>query len=269
MEVAEAARDDDVKSFAQDLHQRSIALVDRLDRGHRSWLFYWMVLASLACGLRFSADSFLAMPTTVQMVSALTYALVIGAPVASVLLAFHWFRDGEALPQPRHRLAVFGEWRSIDRAEAQSLPLYGVTGLMASLLLGILLNIPVRTLEFLAAMPLLGASPPAWFGLLYHLMLVDVVLLSSLYAIALVAALRRVPLFPRLLAAIWVLDIVMQLLIANVMGGTEGLPPRVGEALHQLLDGNLKKVLISLSLWTPYLLLSKRVNLTFRHRLPA
>jgi hypothetical protein len=256
----------DVKAFAENLHQRSVALVDRLDRGHRYWLFYWIVMASLACGLRFSADSFLSMPTTIQIASALTYALVIGAPVASVLLAFHWFRDGEALPQPRHRLALFGRWRSVGRAEAQSLPLYGVTGLMASLLLGVLLNIPVRTLEFLAAMPLLGASPPSWFNLLYHLMLVDVVLLTSLYAIALVAALRRVPLFPRLLAAIWLLDIAMQLLMANVMGGTEDLPPRVAAALHSLLDGNLKKVLISLSLWMPYLLLSKRVNLTFRLR---
>jgi hypothetical protein len=47
------------------------------------------------------------------------------------------------------------------------------------------------------------------------------------------------------------------------------LPPRVVTALEPLLSGNLQKVLISVGLWAPYLLLSKRVNLTFRHRVPA
>jgi hypothetical protein len=47
------------------------------------------------------------------------------------------------------------------------------------------------------------------------------------------------------------------------------LPLNVVEALSTLLDGNVKKVLISAALWVPYLLLSTRVNLTFRHRLPA
>jgi hypothetical protein len=258
-----------VKSIAQSLHQRSVALVDRLERHHRAWLLYWTMLASLACGVRFSVDRFLAMPSPVQIASALTYALVIGAPIASLMLAFHWFRDGENLAQPTYRLAVFGQWRPVSRAEARSLPLYGVTGIMASLLVGMLLNIPVRTLEFLAAMPLLGSTPPAWFDLLYRLMLVDVVMISSLYAVAAVAALRKVPLFPRLLALIWGLDILMQLGIAHIMGDTADLPPRVAAALHQLLDGNLKKVLISISLWAPYLLLSRRVNLTFRNRVPA
>ena len=257
-----------MKAIAQTLHERSVTIVDRLEHGHRSWVLYWVIVASLACGARFTADAFLTMPSDVQIASALTYVLVIGAPIASLLLAFNWFREGDRLPQPRRRLALYGRWRTVSLDEAKALPLYGVTGIMASLLVGILLNIPVRTLEFLAAMPLLGASPPAWFDLLYRLMLVDVVFMTSLYAIALVAALRRVPLFPRLLAAIWVLDIAMQLIIANVMSDA-GLPPRVGGALLPLLDGNLKKVLISISLWAPYLLLSKRVNLTFRRRLPA
>jgi hypothetical protein len=47
------------------------------------------------------------------------------------------------------------------------------------------------------------------------------------------------------------------------------LPAEVANALHSLLEGNVKKVLISAGLWLPYLLLSTRVNVTFRHRLPA
>ena len=53
------------------------------------------------------------------------------------------------------------------------------------------------------------------------------------------------------------------------MAGTTDLPATVADALHSLLDGNVKKVLISVCLWLPYLLLSTRVNVTFRHRVPA
>jgi hypothetical protein len=53
------------------------------------------------------------------------------------------------------------------------------------------------------------------------------------------------------------------------MGGMADLPHSVGAALGGLLDGNVKKVLISVALWAPYLLLSRRVNLTYRRRVPA
>jgi hypothetical protein len=96
-------------------------------------------------------------------------------------------------------------------------------------------------------------------------MTLDVVLLSSLYTIAFIAALRRVPLFPRLLVAIWAIDMAMQFGIAAAVA-THGLPHDVAAALRTLLDGNVKKVLISAGLWLPYLLMSKRVNVTFRHR---
>jgi hypothetical protein len=99
-------------------------------------------------------------------------------------------------------------------------------------------------------------------------MTLDVVLFSSLYMIAFVAALRRAPLFPRLLAAIWLGDITMQLVTAKVTAATN-LPDGVAVALQGLLEGNLKKVLISIGIWLPYLLLSKRVNVTFRQRVPA
>jgi hypothetical protein len=87
--------------------------------------------------------------------------------------------------------------------------------------------------------------------------------------IAFAAALRHVPLFPRLLVAIWGLDLLMQIIVAKVMAGMAGLPPQVGHALGELLEGNVKKVLISAALWSPYLLLSRRVNLTYRCRVPS
>jgi hypothetical protein len=76
-----------------------------------------------------------------------------------------------------------------------------------------------------------------------------------------------VPLFPRLLVAIWGLDLAFQLVTAELVAGTAGLPPEVATALHGLLEGNVKKALISMALWLPYLLLSRRVNVTYRSRI--
>jgi hypothetical protein len=99
-------------------------------------------------------------------------------------------------------------------------------------------------------------------------MTLDVVLFGSLYMIAFVAALRRMPLFPRLLLVIWLADLTMQLATAQMVSATH-IPAPVADAVHTLLIGNVKKVLISIGLWLPYLLLSTRVNVTFRHRIPA
>ena len=140
---------------------------------------------------------------------------------------------------------------------------------MVSLLLGMMLNVPIRAAEYLAAIPPLPLASPAWFSMLHLAMTFDLVLFSSLYMIAFVAALRRVPLFPRLLVAIWLCDLAMQLIIATLVAGMPGLPADVAAALHSLLEGNSQKVLISMALWLPYLLLSTRVNVTYRRRVPA
>ncbi|QLC22452.1 DUF2569 domain-containing protein [Parasphingopyxis sp. CP4] len=253
--------------FSTNLYARSVELVSWLDLKHRSILLYWTIIASAACGVRLSVGDFAMLPATSQLVAAIPYILVVFAPIVSLLLAFHWFRDGERQPQPEFRLALFGSWKKVTSFEARSYRFYGVAGIMASLIGGLLLNIPVRVLEFLAAMPTLPEAPPVWLSMLFALMLADVVLLTSFYAIASVAALKRVPLFPRLLFAVWMFDILMQILIAHAMGAVPELPAEVGAALHQLLQGNLQKVLISFAIWTPYLLLSKRVNATYRNRI--
>jgi hypothetical protein len=238
-----------------------LQLQTRLDRILLGWLF----LAALACAARIALTPL----QTIGVDVVLPYFLLVLAPAMSVVLALRWFRDGDSLPQPGTRLATVGRWQSIDRAEAQRHRLYGANGIMVSLLVGMLLNVPVRAAEYLAAMPALSGSVPPWLSTLHLLMTIDVVIFPSLYAIAFVAALRRVPLFPRLLAAIWLGDIGMQLLTADLVAAAAGLPSTVAGALHALLDGNVKKVLISVALWLPYLLLSERVNVTYRHRIPA
>ncbi|HVL78179.1 MAG TPA: DUF2569 domain-containing protein [Sphingomicrobium sp.] len=255
-----------IDQYRQKLNMRATALLVSIESGLDRIMIAWLLLAGLASAARIALSPSYG-PAGIETVA--PYLLLILTPFASMVLALRWFAEGDRLPQPATRLAVIGRWRSVSRDQAMRQRLYGAGGIMVSLLVGMLLNVPVRAMEYLAAMPALSGPVPGWLATLNLLMTFDLVLVSSLYVIAFVAALRRVPLFPRLLAAIWAVDIAMQLVIAELIAGTEGLPPAVAEALHPLLDGNIKKVLISVALWLPYLLLSKRVNVTYRHRLPA
>ena len=250
------------------LHARSVMFTQQLEDGFPRLMLWWTILASFACGLRMAFAATPVAGAGGHVAQLLPYVLVVGAPVVSLMLALRWFPSGTDFAQPGTRLALWGRWRTIAPADARSMRSYGAAGLMASLLLGMLINVPMRMLEFLAAIPALGESPPEWFRLLFGLMLSDVVLFSSLYVIASVAALRHVPLFPRLLVTIWGLDLLMQMGIANIMANFARLPPPVAHSLDGLLEGNLKKILISATIWCPYLLLSRRVNLTYRCRVP-
>jgi hypothetical protein len=255
-----------IAAVSQKLHSRSVAILGTLEARLPRIMTLWFVAALMASALRIA---FSPIQASIDTGTILPYMLLVTAPLVSMAFALIWFREGDRMPQPKARLAVIGRWRSIDRDEAIRQPLYGTSGIMVSLLVGMLLNVPVRALEYMAAVPAISGPMPSWVTRFNLMMTLDVVLLSSLYTIAFVAALRRVPLFPRLLVGIWIVDLAMQLAIAAAVSGTEGLPPRVAGALQMLLEGNVKKVLISVALWMPYLLLSKRVNVTFRHRVEA
>ena len=232
-------------------------------------MFLWVVMLSFASGLRMA---FAVRPIRDALDYAIVgapYLLVIAVPVVAMACALRRFPAGAVYPQPRFRLAVIGRWRAADPIRARSDKLFGPRGIMLSLLAGILLNIPVRAIEFLAAVPAAGSGAPHWYTILFGALLGDLLLMSSLYAVTFVAALRAVPCFPRLIVIVWMVDLAMQFVIAHLLAHTVGLPPSVSAAASTLLDGNLKKVLISAALWTPYLLLSRRVNLTYRLREPA
>lgn len=227
----------------------------------------WLLLALTACAVRVALSP--SHGSGPGLTTILPYALVIGAPLVSMLLALRWFASADTTAQPSFRLARIGKWRSIGADVARRHRFYGTGGLMAALLVGMLVNVPLRTAEYLAAMPALSGDVPEWLRTLNLMMTADVVLLSSLYVIVFVAGLRRVPAFPRLLASVWLIDLAVQAAIAGAASLEAGLPASVAAALHGLLRANVLKAMASIALWLPYLLLSKRVNLTFRHRLPA
>jgi hypothetical protein len=255
------------ETLNQRMQSRSTALLLALDNRLDRILQGWLLIAGFIAAARIAFT-----PVAAPVASFSTFAsylLIVVAPFASTILALRWFRDGHRLPQPATRLALLGRWRNLSLAEAQRHPLYGSSGIMASLLVGMMLNVPIRTAEYMVAIPPIPAASPPWLSTLHFAMTLDAVMFGSLYMIAFVAALRHVPLFPRLLVAIWIGDLAMQLFTANLVVRSGGLPVDVARALHSLLEGNIKKVLISAGLWLPYLLLSARVNVTFRHRLAA
>lgn len=249
------------------MRARSAALLLSIDQRLHRIMQWWLLVAGLIAAARIASAGH-SMP--VASVSTLgSYLLVVLAPVASTLLALRWFADGDRQPQPNLRLAVVGRWRRVTRFEAMRDPLYGTSGIMASLLIGMMLNVPVRAAEYFVSMPPLPLGAPRWLSTLDFALTFDVVLFGSLYMIAFIAALRRAPLFPRLLLAIWGADLAMQLVTGKLVAEAGGVPPAVASALFHVLHGNVEKVLISIALWLPYLLLSKRVNVTYRHRIAA
>jgi len=256
-----------LERYADKLQARSAALLVTLDARLGRILSLWLVFGGLIAAARIAFSPEPAGGAALSTVG--SYALVVLAPFVSTLLALRWFRNGHLQPQPVTRLARAGSWRNVAAWEARLHPLYGTTGLMVSLLVGMMLNVPVRAAEYLAAMPPIPAVAPNWLSALHFAMTFDVVAFGSLYMIAFVAALRRVPLFPRLLVAIWMGDLAMQMVTAKLVVAAGPLPPEVAFALQNMLTGNVKKVLISMALWLPYLLLSKRVNVTFRSRVPV
>lgn len=240
-----------------------MAVVAFLEGGLSKLVGWWLAVVLLASAMRIATS-----PLDWHSAGSATFApylLLVAAPVASLFLALRWFEGADRMEQPRTRLARVGRWSPLTADEARSHRLYGTSGIMVSLMIGMLLNVPFRVVEYLGTMPAITAAAPEWLSVLHFWMTFDAVLMCSLYAVCFAAAFRKMPLFPRLLLLVWLLDIAMQLVVAQGAVAT-GLPSKVAEPLHALLEKNIIKVFISIGLWLPYLLLSERVNVTFRHR---
>lgn len=251
------------------LHESSRALVAFLDVRMEMLISAWIgVVVTLGLAKLATAP----LPPhglAAALITLLPYLLIALAPIAGYRVAAGSFPRGLLSAQPAVRLCRYGAWRAVDPLAARQSLAFGPTGFMASLLAGILLNVPFRSFEFILAIPAIGPGAPAWAHTLMIAMTLDVVVMNFFYMVCFVMALRSVPLFPRMLLFAWTADVVLQLAIAETVGTIPSLPVAVGGALEQLLHGNLQKVLISACVWLPYLILSERVNVTFRQRVRA
>jgi hypothetical protein len=255
--------------LSSQLYRKSISAVVVLERGLPSIMVCWVAFVALAGILR-TVFAVSPIDSGVSFLQTITpYILLGAAPIAAYWLADQVFPRGALMQQPEIRLARYGKWRSVNVLDARQHPMFGPTGMMASLLIGMLLNVPVRSLEFLAAVPAMNGNAPLWGQVILAAMTFDVVMMNFLYTVCFVAALRCAPWFPRLLVLTWGLDVSSQLAMAQFVGSVADLPPTVGQAMGSLLSSNVQKVMISMMIWLPYLLLSERVNLTYRLRTSA
>lgn len=253
-------------AYCDGLMRRSTAIAGWLSRNAGAICLAWFSLFSFAAAIRllFPATPVHGWGDALEM--ALPYGLIALSPVIGFKLASACFPPGTLCQQPEFRLALYGRWRRLNVLEARSNPLFGPAGFMASLLVGLMLNVVFRSFEFLLSMPPVNHHGPEWAQRMFMIMAADVVVMSFFYMVCFVMALRTIPLFPRMLLFVWALDIVMQLIIAREIGTMPGLPVEVAAPLKGLLEGNIKKVLISAFVWIPYLMLSERVNITYRQR---
>lgn len=199
----------------------------------------------------------------------LPYLMIAAAPGLAYWLASRAYPQGLGRNQPSLRLAAFGSWQALPEGKAQSYPGYGFEGFLVSLAGGMLLTMIMRLGTYLLAMPAMPVGAPAWATAAFRIMSFDVAFLSFMYTVCFTMALRAAPLFPRMLVLTWCYDLLMQLAIAKYIAAAGVVPGIVAGPFAELLGGNVRKVLISMAIWLPYLVLSTRVNLTYRNRVRA
>lgn len=196
----------------------------------------------------------------------LPYILVGLAPLLGYLIGRDAFA-GE-YRQPATRLSVLGSWRDITPSSARESRHFGQAGLMATLLIGLLGGVGLRTIEYAITLPALNGHAPDWVHSLFLLATAELVATNFLYMVCFVMALRGTPLFPRMLLYTWLVDLALQLTLARTYAKLD-LPSEAVTALESILTSSGYGVLISAAIWLPYLILSERVNVTFRHRVPS
>ena len=229
----------------------------------------WAILSVLAGGLRvvLAAPTMAAEPAANLAGVVLPYLAIALAPLAGYALSSKCFPHGQQRAQPAVRLARIGRWQQLSTRQAQQSPDFGVSGLLVSLIAGLMLSMFIRISEFFLAMPAVPHGAPSWASAMFRVMAFDLVFLSFLYAVCITMALRAAPLFPRMLVYAWLCDLMMQLGIAHYVAAVGGMPTEIAASLQSYLTGNIQKVLISVVIWLPYLLVSARVNVTFRNRI--
>ena len=251
------------------LSDRSRIFVRAIQFRMERLVLVWLLVFGLAVALRVGAPPAPSRKAIDLVQIVLFYGLIALAPIGGYRMAMAAFPTDLLPDRPCVSLVPFGRWRRLDPLSARAHPAFGPFGFMASLLVSLLLNIPIRSFEFLLAVPPLNHDAPLWAVTLFQLMAFDAIAMNFLYAGCFVMAIRSLPLFPRMLLLAWTWDLLLQVAIAYQVAANPTLPAPVARSLAELLCGNVKQVFLSMGIWIPYLLLSERVNVTYRSRIAA
>ena len=136
-----------------------------LDRRMTVLLAVWFAIAALAGGLKILVLA-TANPKTATLATLLPlilpYALIALAPVAGYALVGRCFTNGTIAAQPRLRLAKLGRWSSVSLDDARQRQNFGMSGLLVSLVAGLLLSMVMRLGEYLIGVPAIPGVAPPW-----------------------------------------------------------------------------------------------------------
>lgn len=256
------------RAFADGFARRTRAIAAALEGRMDATIAAWTGVALLVAAAKVIAAPNPGGSLWVTLTMSLPFLAAAASPVLGYRVASALFPRGKIRSQPGIRLCRYGSWRSAAPAELRQAEGAGPAGFLVSLIVGLMLNVPVRSLEFLTVVPAVNPGDPHWAQVLLMAMTCDVTVMNFAYMACFVMALRGVPLLPRALLVVWALDIGTQIAMAGALAHAN-LPQDLVGLLSGYLDGNVKKVMISVFVWLPYLILSDQVNLLFRHRVRA
>lgn len=247
--------------FVASTRSLMLAFENSIERLIRGWivLFLLIGLAKIICAPN-PAGSWTAVASMSLPFLALAGSPALGYRVAQATLA-----QGVLTARPAPWLARLRPWPTFAPSGSDQASGAVPVGLLASLIVGLLFNVVVRSLEFVMVAPAINPQDPAWAHVLMKCLSLNVIAMNVAYMACFALALGRSPAFPRILVITWICDAVFQYGIAIHVSQT-AIPPRIAVLLGKLLVGSVDQVALSAITWLPYLLLSEQVNTMFRQR---
>ncbi|MEP5374288.1 MAG: hypothetical protein ABJQ14_00610, partial [Hyphomicrobiales bacterium] len=118
----------------------------------------WLTVIGLFGAMRVLLSPTPAMDSGQLLELAVPYLLVALSPIAGFFIGRAAFRGKAARQTSSVHLSTIGKWRNLTPLQAVRHPSFGPIGFLASLVIGMMLNVVLRTGEYLLAIPALTTA---------------------------------------------------------------------------------------------------------------